>query len=297
MWPNRGKWPGQFRAVPAPIEYLDVMNVGTFFTLPLLLLAIGCGGATEGSGAATAVGGVPSGASGASVGTGGVTGGAGGVANGGVTNGGVTNGNGGVAAGEGGVASGVGGVGGVSTEAGGTGDQPPSDTPALPPFVPPQIGPLGAFQVAFHNRCAQTVWPAWGSTGGLDNSVIDPQLWLPMAPQSDRTVIVYGGVGEIGFWGRTGCRFDRAGIGVCETGECGGFICPIRINQFPANATAFLLEQGFLSGYNVALAAEGSICGKHECSAPACDRGSGCNFVQPPNNVPSYGDLDFTFCP
>jgi hypothetical protein len=280
--------------VPEQSEYLDVVNVGTFVTVPLLLLAIGCGGATEGSGAATAVGGVPSGASGASVGTGGVTSGAGGATNGGATNGGATNGNGGVAAGEGGVAS---GVAGVSTDAGGTGGQPPSDTPALPPFVPPQIGPLGAFHVTFHNRCAQTVWPAWGATGGLDNSVIDPQLWLPMAPQGDRTVVVYGGVGEIGVWGRTGCSFDRAGNGVCETGECGGFICPIRINQFPANATAFLIEQGFLSGYNLALTADGTICGKHECLAPACDLAPGCDFVRPPNNLPSYGDLVFTFCP
>lgn len=254
------------------------MDVGAFVTLPLLLLlAVGCGGATEDSGAATALGGVPSGASGAPVGTGGVTSGAGGVTNGG-----------------GSIAS---GAGGVSTDAGATGDPPPSDTPPLPPFVPPQIGPLGAFHVDFHNRCAQTVWPAWGATGGLDNSVIDPQLWLPMAPQSDRTVIVYNGVGEIGFWGRTGCSFDQAGTGVCKTGECGGFLCPIRINQFPADATAFLIEQGFLGGYNVALAAKGAICGTHECLAPGCGLGSGCNFVRPPNNLPSYGDLDFTFCP
>lgn len=150
----------------------------------------------------------------------------------------------------------------------GTGGVCPDPVSAIPdtaPFVPPPIGVLGAFQVTFRNRCAKTVWPAWGSGGGLDNSVIDTQLWSPLVPSSDRSVVVYGGVRDIGFWARTGCSFEQSGSGVCETGECGGFACPIVVNSFPASATVFVLQQGFLDGYNVGLRVEGSACGNHEC--------------------------------
>jgi hypothetical protein len=111
------------------------------------------------------------------------------------------------------------------------------------------------------------VWPAFGPSGGLDESVIDSQLWLPMSPGSDRSVTVYGGVREIGFWARTGCSFDRDGNGACETGDCGSFVCPFVLNRFPATATVFELEGGFSSGYNVGLRVEGGSCGKHDCVA------------------------------
>jgi Thaumatin family len=222
-------------------------------------------------------------------------------------------------------------AGGMSASAGGAGAaadgvcaEPASEVPDAGVFQAPPIGALGAYLVTFHNRCAQTVWPAWASSGGLDNSVIDTQLWLPMSPASDRTVTVYGGVREIEFWGRTGCSFDQAGRGACQTGECGGFVC----RQFPMNATIFELSQGFLGGYNVGLRIEGPTCGKHECvadigtcshapavqdrcgSAIACSDicggstaqccsqpGSGCSSQPLSGDRPGTGDLVITFCP
>ncbi|MEP7053261.1 MAG: thaumatin family protein [Pseudomonadota bacterium] len=148
----------------------------------------------------------------------------------------------------------------VSAGAGGACEAPSSVVPDLPPFQAPPINALGAYHVTFHNHCAQTVWPASAPSGGLENSVVDTQLWLPLLPASARTITVYGGVREIGFWGRTGCNFDQAGNGMCETGECGGFLCPMAFG-FPASATAFDLEGGFQGGYNVGLHIEGGSCG------------------------------------
>jgi hypothetical protein len=167
--------------------------------------------------------------------------------------------------------------GGVSAaeNAGGACNEPSSVVPELAPFQPPPIGALGAFDVTLYNRCPQTVWPAYGYSGGLDESVIDTQLWLPMPPASERTVTVYGGVREIGFWGRTGCSFDHDGNGTCETGECGGLLCPVVLG-FPASATVFDLEGGFQDGYNLGLRVEGGSCGNHECTAnvESCDAAS-----------------------
>ena len=169
------------------------------------------------------------------------------------------------------------GAGGMSAGAGlgGACEEPTSVVPDLPPFEAPPINALGAYHVTFHNHCAQTVWPASARSGGLENSVVDTQLWLPLLAASSRTITVYGGVRELGFWGRTGCNFDQAGNGTCETGECGGFLCHAAFG-FPASATAFDLEGGFQGGYNLGLHVEGGSCGDHECTAnlDGCDDAS-----------------------
>ena len=218
-------------------------------------------------------------------------------------------------------------AGGEAAAAAGMCAEPDSAVPALAPFQVPPDPTRPDFQVTFHNQCAHKVWPAYGSAGGLDNSVIDTQLWLPLSPMSERSVAIYGGVRELGFWGRTRCSFDQAGGGACETGECGGFVCPITVNQFPRSATIFVLDQGFLGGYNVALRVAGATCGDHRCAvdarscsdasvvkdscgstiacddlctdstAPCCSRpGSGCSATGPSDGN-SADDLDITFCP
>jgi hypothetical protein len=205
---------------------------------------------------------------------------------------------------------------------------PASSIPDVAPFVPPALNALGSFQVTFQNRCTTTVWPAWAPSGGLDNSVIDTQLWLPMLPASDRTVTVYGGVRELGFWGRTACKFDQEGVGACQTGDCGRFICAHAVDNFPANATIFDLGRGFLGGYNLGLRVDGVTCGKHECitdlgtcgaasavvdscggaiacrdacseAAPECCRQSRsrCNAEQTDHDPDGTNDLVLTFCP
>jgi len=221
----------------------------------------------------------------------------------------------------------------ASTATAGTCAEPAFVVPDAGVFHAPPIDALGTYQVTFHNRCAQTVWPAWASTGGLDASVVDTQVWLPMAPTSDRTVTVYGGVREVAFWGRTGCNFDQTGSGTCQTGECGGFICgrpgSAEPNRLVAlSTTIFLLEQGFSGGYNLGLRVEGPTCGDHECvadlrtcpaasaasdacgqtiacsdicggsSSDCCPRpGSGCSEGPSASGAPDVGDLVVTFCP
>ena len=217
-----------------------------------------------------------------------------------------------------------------ASASGGTGGacpDPVSELPDTAPFTPP-TGVLSTFQVTFVNRCVNTVWPAWGSAGGLDNSVIDTQLWSPLSPSRTRTVVVYGGVRDVGFWARTGCRFDESGAGACLTGDCSGFVCPTSTNFFPANATVFVLKQGFLGGYNVGVHVAGTACGNHECvadvgscaaasavkdtcgatvacsdicsdEAPECCSGSGarCDTDEFERDASSSGDLLITFCP
>jgi len=229
----------------------------------------------------------------------------------------------GVAGGEAGASAGPGG----GPAAGGMCSEPEFAVPKLPPFQAPTSGARGKFQVTFQNRCAETLWPAWGSANGLDNSVIDPQLWLPLMPASDRAVTVYGGVRMIGFWGRTGCSFDQDGVGSCQTGDCGGFICPISVDAFPKSATIFVLQRGFLDGYNVSLLVEGTACGSHQCVADvnACSPGAAiadscgktiacadlcsgsasgcCSQTRSPcdagefDDTPESDDLVLTFCP
>ena len=155
----------------------------------------------------------------------------------------------------------------------------PREVPDAGAFQAPLAGSLGTYEVTLHNRCAQTVWPAWASMGGLDNTVVDTQLWLPMSPASDRAITVYGGLRDIEFWGRTGCSFDQAGSGACQTGDCGGFAC----NKDPLSTTVFVLKQGFVGGYNLGLRVEGPTCGEHECvetSARAHMRLSSRTFVE-----------------
>lgn len=202
-----------------------------------------------------------------------------------------------------------------------------SEVPDLASFEPPPTPQYDAFQVTFQNRCAQTVWPAWGSTTGLDYTRIEPEVWLPLEPGSDRTVMAYSNVREFGFWGRTGCSFDQEGAGACQTGDCVGFVCGFGF-RFPWDATVFHLQWGFFDeGYNVALRVEGATCGTHECvadvatcpqastTADPCGTPIACDDICSDSTMeccerPSSGcseglvsdtrdfqDLVFTFCP
>ena len=216
---------------------------------------------------------------------------------------------------------------GPTAGSGGLCPDPVSDYPDTPPFTPPADA-TSTFKVTFLNRCGTAVWPAWGSAGGLDNSVIDPQIWARLSPARTRPVVVYGGLRDVGFWARTACSFDANGAGSCLTGDCGGFACPTNTNVFPKNATVFALKQGFLGGYNLPMRVEGMACGQHECvadvgscdgatavkdacgatvacsdicsdAAPECCSGSGarCDAEEFDQDATTTGDLLITFCP
>jgi hypothetical protein len=204
------------------------------------------------------------------------------------------------------------------TDAGDACAEPQSEVPDVPPYAGAPLDGLLTFAVTFHNRCAQTVWPAWAASGGLENGVIDGELWLPLASGSDRSVTVHGGVRELDFWGRTGCSFDALGNGACLTGDCGRFICSTTTLQTPPSTTVYSLESGFLTGYNLGLRVEGPTCGVHACVADlhSCATGmeDACGATIACSDVCSIstccaeshctdgdfrdgGDLVFTFCP
>jgi hypothetical protein len=220
------------------------------------------------------------------------------------------------------------GTGGASAGAGGACTEPAVTVPELPPFTAPPVGQLDPSLLTFRNRCAETVWPAWDPGGGLDNTVVESEVWLPLHPDGgERTVTMYGTVHEIAFWGRTGCSFDQAGSGACRTGDCGGFDCSKRGYSSPANTTVFDIFGGFRDGYNLPLRVEGATCGSHECIADldACSNaavvrdgcggaiacgdvcgksnsecctlgGTDCSDYEDGNRR-VYNDLTLTFCP
>uniref|UniRef100_A0A453JI39 Thaumatin-like protein n=1 Tax=Aegilops tauschii subsp. strangulata TaxID=200361 RepID=A0A453JI39_AEGTS len=61
------------------------------------------------------------------------------------------------------------------------------------------------------NRCSFTVWPAVASAG-LGTELHPGANWTVDASAIDYTADI---------WGRTGCSFDAAGRGRCQTADCG----------------------------------------------------------------------------
>lgn len=147
--------------------------------------------------------------------------------------------------------------------------EPESAVPPTESMEPPSsdLGPT--FQVVLQNRCAETIWPAWGRTGGLDQTQADPAFWLPVGPGDQHAVTMAGIVTvEVAFWGRTRCVFDQQGNGSCETGDCGGFMCSGGISgliEEPRDATVYDLGYGFLHDYNVGMSVRTAGCDDKEC--------------------------------
>lgn len=183
--------------------------------------------------------------------------------------------------------------------------------------LPPGAG-YETFQVAFHNHCAETLWPAWGRSGGLDQTVADPALWAPMPAGDDRAVTMHFlAITEVAFWARTRCSFDEQGNGACETGDCGSFVCPDEVNQFPTDATIYDLHSGFRGGYNVSMFVKTVGCSDRVCvfDLPDCPDDArtvgacglvGCSQVCPssstcchdfPNGCFFDTGVNITFCP
>ena len=107
------------------------------------------------------------------------------------------------------------------------------------------------------NNTTQTIWA--GSQGNSGQVAPGNGGWA-MAPGSIFTVTVsdtWGGR----FWGRTHCNFNGAGVGSCETGDCGGVLsCKGAGGVPPASLAEFTLggstgndfyDVSFVDGFNV----------------------------------------------
>jgi len=71
--------------------------------------------------------------------------------------------------------------------------------------------------VTFVNRMSQTIWVAAAPNASTPLAATG---WVLPAGQS--VTITTPNNLNTRFWGRTGCSFNSAGVGSCQTGDCGG---------------------------------------------------------------------------
>jgi len=82
---------------------------------------------------------------------------------------------------------------------------------------PPPTGAADQRLVTFVNRMSQTIWVAAAPSA---TSPLSATGWVLPAGQS--VTIAAPNNLNTRFWGRTGCVFSSAGVGHCQTGDCGG---------------------------------------------------------------------------
>nr|CAB3476547.1 unnamed protein product [Digitaria exilis] len=83
--------------------------------------------------------------------------------------------------------------------------------------------------VSITNRCSYTLWPAAMPVGG--GVQLNPgESWILHMPTGTTT-------GRV--WPRTGCTFDAAGSGSCQTGDCGGMLNCTQYGQPPQTIAEF----------------------------------------------------------
>lgn len=104
--------------------------------------------------------------------------------------------------------------------------------------------------IRFRNQCGQPIWMAALSTTG---PMPYNGGWRVDAGQTSTVSLPETWNGR--FWGRTGCSFDAAGVGFCETGDCGGRReCAGIGGQPPASLAEFTFSPySQVDWYNVSL--------------------------------------------
>lgn len=116
---------------------------------------------------------------------------------------------------------------------------PTMQVPVTPTAASAQANPVapvaGERLVTFVNKTQQMIWVAASSNPG---HTLATTGWLLPAGASASTLIPDAWNGRI--WGRTGCIFDSAGNGHCETGDCAGhFQCGMNWGSLPATLAEF----------------------------------------------------------
>ncbi|KAK4860094.1 hypothetical protein QYF36_017273 [Acer negundo] len=119
------------------------------------------------------------------------------------------------------------------------------------------------------NSCKETVWP--GITPG-DNF---NGGGFPL--QSGQSIVFKAPVGWSGrIWGRTGCNFDKNGVGTCQTGRCGSALQCKASGETPATLAEFTLatldfyDVSLVDGFNLPMTVT-PLNGKGNCSIAGCD--------------------------
>ncbi|OEL23496.1 Zeamatin [Dichanthelium oligosanthes] len=114
----------------------------------------------------------------------------------------------------------------------------------LPLFLLLPVGSAITFSIS--NQCSYTVWPAATPVGG--GTRLDPGAsWTLNMPA--------GTSGRV--WPRTGCLFDSAGNGSCQTGDCAGALQCTVSGKTPATLAEYTLgnpdylDISLVDGFNV----------------------------------------------
>jgi hypothetical protein len=160
---------------------------------------------------------------------------------------------------------------------------PPPPPPAVPPVTAPRPPPGkldGVRQMMFINSCKETVWV--GATG----DPVPQGGGFALEAGQTTSITLPGGKWTGRFWGRTGCRFNAAGVGTCDTGGCGPRVaCAGATGEPPATLVEFTLGGGgpdfydisLVDGYNLPMAVAPMPGGftprpgvANDCAAPAC---------------------------
>ncbi len=140
------------------------------------------------------------------------------------------------------------------------GYQSPTDTPTPTPAAPvagnqnqPPAPPASSGTqrtITLTNTTQQTVWAV--STGSPGFTPPDGGEWV-LAP-GQTTTLTYPSVWNGRIWGRTGCSFNSAGQGSCETGDCGsGITCANLSANVPATLAEFNMQGTGTDYYDVSL--------------------------------------------
>ncbi|PNT62217.1 pathogenesis-related protein 5 isoform X2 [Brachypodium distachyon] len=132
------------------------------------------------------------------------------------------------------------------------------------------------------NQCKTDIWPAVTPSGGESFGASDGGFLL-RAGQSMVFTAPAGWVGRV--WARTGCDFDAAGNGTCETGSCGTSLhCSASASAAPpASLAEFTLasvdyyDVSLVDGFNLpmvitpSLPSNSSGGGNGSCTVAGCD--------------------------
>jgi hypothetical protein len=96
----------------------------------------------------------------------------------------------------------------------------------------------GSRQFTFVNDVSQTIWVA--ASPGNPPSALSVTGWVVPPGGQVSTTVPNRWNGRI--WGRTGCRFDAAGKGKCQTGDCHGRFQCTGFGAIPATLAEYDLD-------------------------------------------------------
>lgn len=109
--------------------------------------------------------------------------------------------------------------------------------PVSPPLPAGKKDGVRQFHIV--NKCTQTVWV------GVYGAPVPEGGGFALPAGETRVMVVPPGVWTGRFWGRTGCRFDAAGAGMCDTGDCGArLMCGGATGKTPATLAEFTMGDG-----------------------------------------------------